>query len=185
MEEYSTPISQQSTETMAGGGQPQQNNPNKSVFRKVGLLEVFLAVIILLLLFCLLNYFNILQISNVFPNQLGWLPRQQTPKNVTPTSISLRLCKAFPENYGKVNCHKAVETALADTKGTVTGIAVGPLKINPKIQALLKAQNQQMWYVDIELATPLTTKKGNVIKSMRIQIPVDGSKEIFRSSINI
>jgi hypothetical protein len=42
-----------------------------------------------------------------------------------------------------------------------------------------------MWYVDIELATPLTTKKGNVIKSMRIQIPVDGSKEIFRSSINI
>ena len=163
----------------------EQNKLGPTVPPKTGLIKFFSVIIAFLLLLGILNYFNIFSISGAFPNQLGWLPRQQTPKNVTPTSISFRLCNAFPENYGKVNCHKAVETALADTKGTVTGIAVGPLKINPKIQALLKAQNQQMWYVDIELATPLTTKKGNVIKSMRIQIPVDGSKEIFRSSINI
>jgi len=132
MEEYSTPISQQSTETMAGGGQPQQNNPNKPVFRKVGLLEVFLAVIILLLLFCLLNYFNILQISNVFPNQLGRLPRQQTQaKNITTSQGVVVLCKPFSlaNISGKITCQEAVNTALTDTPGKVVNVVFGSLQI--------------------------------------------------------
>lgn len=47
-------------------------------FLKVGIFEIIFVAVVLLLLFGTLNYFNILPVSDVFPNQLGWLPRQQS-----------------------------------------------------------------------------------------------------------
>jgi len=55
-----------------------ENSFPKSVFFKTKWFKVFLIAIIFLLLFGTLNYFNILSISDVFPNQLDWLPRQKT-----------------------------------------------------------------------------------------------------------
>jgi hypothetical protein len=163
-----------------------QNKSEKPVFFRIRSFQFFFAVIVFLLLLGILNYFNILSISKAFPNQLGWLPRQQTPKNVTPTSISLRLCKAFPENYGKVNCQKAVETATADTKGTVMGIAVGPQEISPGLQKALKiSKTQTVWLIEIKLEKPYLAPNKNLIKSLLVQIPVDGSKAIYRKPIDL
>jgi len=55
---------------------PQQNKPGKLAFLEVGLFEIFFVAVVLLLLFGALNYFNILSVSDAFPRQLGWLPRQ-------------------------------------------------------------------------------------------------------------
>lgn len=56
--------------------QPQQQKENKGLaFLEVGLFEMVFVTVGLLLLFGTLNYFNILPVSDVFPNQLGWLPQ--------------------------------------------------------------------------------------------------------------
>ena len=164
-----------------------QNKSEKPVFFRIRSFQFFFALIVLLLLLGILNYFNILSISKAFPNQLGWLPKQQTQiKNVAPTSILFRLCKAFPENYGKVNCQKAVETATADTKGTVMGIAVGPQEISPGLQKALKiSKTQTVWLIEIKLEKPYLAPNKNLIKSLLVQIPVDGSKAIYRKPIDL
>jgi hypothetical protein len=165
----------------------EQSKSNTPVPSRANLLQFFFALIVLLLLLGILNYFNILSISKAFPNQLGWLPKQQTQiKNVAPTSILFRLCKAFPENYGKVNCQKAVETATADTKGTVMGIAVGPQEINQSLQKTLKiSKTQTVWLIEIELEKPYVSPNKNLVKSLLVQIPVDGTKAIYRKPINL
>lgn len=67
--------------------QPQQKENKGLMFLEVGVLEIFFIVITLSIFFGVMNYFNILPISEVFPNQLGWLPhkpyrqsQQYTPK---------------------------------------------------------------------------------------------------------
>ena len=164
-----------------------QNKSEKLAFFRIRSFQIIFALIVFLLLLGILNYFNILSIFGAFPNQLGWLPKKQTQaKNVTPTSISFRLCKAFPENYGKVNCQKAVETATADTKGMVMGIAVGPQEISPGLQKALKiSKTQTVWLIEIELEKPYVAPNKNLVKSLQIQIPVDGSKVIYRKPINL
>ena len=58
---------------------------------KIGLSEFIFVAILLVLFFAILNYFNILPISKIFPSQLGWLPQKEVPSgtsqqasNVTP-----------------------------------------------------------------------------------------------------
>jgi len=51
---------------------------------KVGIIEVLLVSVVLVLLFEVLNYFNILSLSKLYPNQLGWLPHQITPETHKP-----------------------------------------------------------------------------------------------------
>ena len=46
-------------------------------FLQVVLSEIVFVAVVLVLLFSTLNYFNILPISTLWPNQLGWLPHKQ------------------------------------------------------------------------------------------------------------
>lgn len=57
-------------------------------FLEVGVFEISFVAVILLLLFGILNYFNILSISDVFPNQLGWLPRKEVSTDTSPTNFT-------------------------------------------------------------------------------------------------
>jgi hypothetical protein len=66
-----------------------QDKPRALMFLKMGLFEIFLVVAGLLLLFGMLNYFNILPVSDVFPNQLGFLPRQIKQTAVTPPPVRI------------------------------------------------------------------------------------------------
>jgi len=71
-----------------------KNKLSKLAFWEVGLFEVFFAAIVLVLLFGILNYFNILSVSDAFPNQLGWLPKQAQKKNIT--DITAKYTKLAP-----------------------------------------------------------------------------------------
>jgi len=56
---------------------------------KVGFFEVFFVLLVLVLFFGVLNFFNILSLSKIYPNQLGWLPHQQpTAQNQTSGTVT-------------------------------------------------------------------------------------------------
>lgn len=63
---------------------PKKNKLHALAFLEVGLFEIVFVTAVLFLLFGTLNYFNILSVSDVFPNQLGWLPRQTNQKQNIP-----------------------------------------------------------------------------------------------------
>jgi len=68
----SSPIS--SSDNPGGKHSPVPNGTGKGLFLEVIFVAVFLAI-----LFGVLNYFNILKLSKLFPNQLGFLPRREIP----------------------------------------------------------------------------------------------------------
>jgi hypothetical protein len=53
---------------------------------EVGLFEISFVLIIIIVLFGVLNYFNILSLSTLYPNQLGFLPHQQTANKQSPNA---------------------------------------------------------------------------------------------------
>ncbi len=55
---------------------PTPNRLHALAFLRVGLFEFGFVAVVLMLVFGTLNYFNILSVSDVFPQQLGWLPKQ-------------------------------------------------------------------------------------------------------------
>lgn len=80
------------------GGNP--NAPRKGFDPAVVLLGLVGATIVLIVFFSTLNYFNILSMSRIFPNQLGWLPHRSfeslqkekdTSSNIPQTKSSYEL----------------------------------------------------------------------------------------------
>jgi hypothetical protein len=166
----------------------EQNNSNSTVHSKRRLIISFSVIVVFLLLLGILNYFNIVSVSGAFPDQLGWLPRQAKVVNLTPKPVGL--CAHFLNNSGKVSCQQAVNTALADTPGKVVRIVIGPLQLNPAIIKTMEHQKltipaTQVWIINIELAKPLVASDGKIIKSELIEVPVDGTKGIYRKQINL
>jgi len=118
---------------------------------------------------------------------IAFTPTDNLPiKNTNSTQKSPDLCQPFLNNPAKISCPEAVKTAVANTKGQVKKIAIGLLELSPEVQKNLKGRydNLQVWLIDIELAKPLTAPNGNKVKSVRIQIPTDGTGTIYRMPIN-
>jgi len=61
--------------------QPEQTPPKKGLLFEIVFVVVFLAI-----LFGILNYFNILNLSEIFPNYLGFLPRKDAPNGTSQQS---------------------------------------------------------------------------------------------------
>lgn len=106
---------------------PSPDHFSKIAFWKVGIIEVLVGVFILLLIFGVLNYFNILPLSNLFPKHLSFLPRQ-TPKDIainitkqvspSPGSVSKTLSSPEKENAAKISqdlVNKLIKPAYQDT----------------------------------------------------------------------
>lgn len=71
---------------------PQQQKKNKGLaFLEVGIFEIFFAVLTLAIFFGVMNYFNILPISQIWPKQLGFLPHRpyQQSKQSNPVKPPL------------------------------------------------------------------------------------------------
>src|SRR3989344_997017 len=83
MEEY-PPVPNKQSPVPNGTGQSQTPN---GVW-KVGLLEFGFVAVVLFLLFGVLNYFNILSVSDAFPKYLSWLPRQNNTLTNNPLNYS-------------------------------------------------------------------------------------------------
>src|SRR3989344_5896065 len=67
-------------ETLPNGqSQETQGGVLKPDNKKKGLFEILAIVLIIAIFLGILNYFNILPLTNRFPNQLGWLPKKEVP----------------------------------------------------------------------------------------------------------
>ncbi|MCL5019037.1 MAG: hypothetical protein M1426_00965 [Patescibacteria group bacterium] len=80
-----------------------QDRKKRLAFLEVGLFEISFVLIIIIVLFGTLNYFNILSLSALYPNQLGFLPHQ--PFNVQKTPLTNNLLADNPKfkNYLKLD----------------------------------------------------------------------------------
>jgi hypothetical protein len=138
-----------------------QNKPRALTFLKMGLLEICLVVAGLLLLFGILNYFKILPISDVFPNQLGFLPSQTRKTIITPPA------KSTPDNF-IYDSAKAKELLIKYLKDTI-GSELIPSKIEVKKGSLDFSAKYTIDQVTIS-ATFRYTQKTNVPDSYGITI---------------
>jgi cell division septal protein FtsQ len=172
MEENSSPV--------------KQSKSNTPVPSRANLLKFCFAVIVLLLLLGILNYFNILPIFRIFPKQ------QIQQKNTISSQGNTDLCRPFSSvNISvKITCQKAMETALADTQGKPIKIGFGPLQLEPALIKTLERQKitipkTSAWIIEIVLDKPIILQGGKKAISQRIQIPADGTRAIYRTPISL
>jgi hypothetical protein len=65
--------------------QQQSQKENKGLmFLEIGIFEIAFVAVILGIFFGVMNYFNILPISQLWPKQLGFLPRRDVPTGTSP-----------------------------------------------------------------------------------------------------
>lgn len=67
---------------------PKKNPLTALALLEMGVFEIGFVAVVLFLLFGILNYFNILSISDTFPKYLSWLPRQTVQKPIENTSTN-------------------------------------------------------------------------------------------------
>ena len=93
------------------------------VLLEVGLFEFLFVGIVLVLFFGILNYFNILRISSVFPNQLGWLPHkpyQQSTSIVLPSPQPIKpQAPSYSPNVFQYDTQKATTILTKYIKDTI------------------------------------------------------------------
>ncbi len=74
-------------DSLANPQVPQKKENKGLAFLEIGLVEFGFVAVVLLLLFGTLNYFNILPISQIWPNQLGFLPHKEVSTGTSPQRI--------------------------------------------------------------------------------------------------
>lgn len=117
------PPNQEQSQTSNNTGRSQASNGawnlHALAFLEVGIFELFFVSIVLALLFGILNYFNILPVSSVFPKYFSFLPRREVssgtsrqkftiPKTTpiptpNPTSVSKTLSSSEKEIATKIS----------------------------------------------------------------------------------
>ncbi|MCL4419785.1 hypothetical protein M1146_06870 [Patescibacteria group bacterium] len=73
-----------------------QNRKKRLAFLEVGLFEISFVLIIIIVLFGILNYFNILSLSTLYPNQLAFLPHIPYSQNKTTQDVFQKPQLAIP-----------------------------------------------------------------------------------------
>lgn len=74
-----------------------QNRKKRLAFLEVGLFEISFVLIIIIVLFGILNYFNILSLSTLYPNQLGFLPHKVTSSNLNKPNTTVPMSTKNPQ----------------------------------------------------------------------------------------
>ncbi len=100
-----------------------QNRKRRLVFLEVGLFEISFVLIFIVVIFGTLNYFNILSLSALYPNQLGFLPHQATSSNLNKPNATVPMStknpQQFLEDYAKYAKNLDKPTYNSDLKQTV------------------------------------------------------------------
>ena len=82
---------------------------------EVGLIEVMFVGVVIALLFGTLNYFNILRLSELFPNQLDFLPRRNVPTGTSQQSQQYSNVTISPTTANPSNLTQQAKKTLLDT----------------------------------------------------------------------
>lgn len=88
-----------------------QNRKKRLAFLEVGLFEASFVLIIIIVLFGILNYFNILSLSALYPNQLGFLPHIPYSQNKATQDVSQK--PQFPIPAFKRLANQAAEDKIS------------------------------------------------------------------------
>lgn len=131
-----------------------KNNLKGIAFLEVGIVEVLLVILILVLFFGLLNYFNIVSLSKVYPQQFGWLPhlplaaenRTQNQSNtiksgkalnpnepiLKPSSASPEIIKKDMQSFVQTSLNSSLVPSSLDIKSTTgaNGAILDPGRFN-------------------------------------------------------
>ena len=95
---------------------PQNESPKKSprglALVGVGIIEVLFVSLVIFILLAVLNYFNVLSISDLSPKYLGWLPRQV--QNLGQNQISVTPPSPTPNSFTP-----APDFAINDTRNLI------------------------------------------------------------------
>lgn len=166
----------------------QKNGVSEDIETFIG--GALLALVVIVIIFGVLNYFNIISLSSIYKS-FSRLPHAVNKTvslptgNITAIPKLIDLCKPFLNNHSKTSCQEAVKIALTDTKGVLKNISTGPLELTPALEKIKDIpKNQQMWLIDIALTKFIKTLNGKVVKSLRVEVPVDGTKTLYRIPIN-
>lgn len=116
-----------------------QNRKKRLAFFEVGLFEASFVLIIIIVLFGLLNYFNILSLSKLYPNTFGFLPHKVTSSNLNKPNTTVPMSTKNPqqvlEDYTKYAKNLDKPTYNSDLKQTVaSAIFVGINKNNLEVE---------------------------------------------------
>lgn len=87
-----TPQNEQPAQTPSPSSQNETSQEKKGLLKalallEVGLIEVLFVGVVIILLFGTLNYFNILRLSELFPNHLGFLPHKPYEQSKQYTNV--------------------------------------------------------------------------------------------------
>lgn len=106
----------QTQQSPSGGFASSPIPPNETPKEKRGILfEILFVVIVLILVFGLLNYLNILKLSEIFPNQLGFLPRKDAPTGTSQQSKQYNNVTVSPSDQAKQTLINFLPTILASS----------------------------------------------------------------------
>lgn len=77
-----------------------KDNPKKGIaslaLLEVGLFELGFVVVIIAVILGVLNYFNVISLNQLYPNQLGWLPQQTSSQQVEITNQTEQIPEVPP-----------------------------------------------------------------------------------------
>ncbi len=111
-----------------------QNRKKRLAFLEVGLFEVSFVLIIIIVLFGTLNYFNILSLSALYPNQLGFLPHKVTSSNISKPNTTVLMPTKNPqqvlEDYAKYAKNLGAPFYNQDLKQTVVNAIFTGFNLN-------------------------------------------------------
>lgn len=156
----STLPDQQYQQRPIGSNDPSNSTKKGSGLLKAGLFEIIFVGVVLVLLFGILNYFNILSISSLWPNQFGFLPQRLNQKLQPISTIG----KA-PHIPFKISC-PSVKAFCEKGQGIVKDQYVGLGYILPSGTPIFAAFNGNL------STAPSPTSAGNSNTTKKILITV-------------
>lgn len=188
---------------MADGALPQdypqnqsENKPSGLAFLEVGVLEVFFVIVGLLIIFGVLNYFNILPISQSFPF-LSFLPKQEKPlenktqiePQLSQEEINKKLMTALPFlgcPVEKESCAKGIViNEPRGEKASFSAVAFSGLSENEPILAVIDGNIKFLSEESTQAASTMITIENrgrNIIATYELP---KGSFTIGTSSANV
>ena len=159
-----------------------QNTKGSLAFLSAGLFEVFFILITLAVIFGVLNYFNILSLSTLYPKQFGFLPHQQVlnqNKNATTNLTNSQITNPYTEKVKKLD-KPAYNTDLKQTIGTgfFTGVSGNKLEVETAIGKLSFTIEADTLLQKMTTQPVNTTTNGTVVEPSKTYSLTDFAKEI-------
>jgi len=146
------------------------------------LFEIVFVAIFLALIFGILNYFNILKLSELFPNQLGFLPHRTYQQSQQPSNVTLS-----PSNQAKQTLINFLPTILAPSLFPATMSNVTIKNNEAEKDSYIASWRPKEGIVRVGIQGPLGSKKFMSIdlfyNKEKIQSP-SPTVELAKSEIN-